>query len=94
MLDVMTKKGYKLVTLGECMGEPEANWYRTPTNRPASSSAFTPPVASSTSSGAASAASSAAVATPTAVSPDGSCGAKAGYTCLGKLEKTEMFLLC
>lgn len=87
MLDVMTKKGYKLVTLGECMGEPEANWYRTPTSRPASSSVFTPPVASSTSSGAASVSSSAATATPTAVSPDGSCGAASGYTCLGRTRK-------
>lgn len=84
MLDVMTKKGYKLVTLGECMGEPEANWYRTPTDRPASSSVVTPAGASSTTSRTASATSSGAVATPTTVSPDSSCGGATGYTCLGK----------
>lgn len=88
MLDLMTQKGYRLVTLGECLGEPEANWYRTPTDRPASSSVFTPP-GSSTASGAASATSSGAVVTPTAVSPDSSCGSKVGYTCLGKIGKHE-----
>ncbi|RAR11499.1 carbohydrate esterase family 4 protein [Stemphylium lycopersici] len=83
MLEVMTKKGYKLVTLGECMGEPEANWYRTPTDRPASSSAFTPLSGTATSAGASSATSSGAVATPTGVSPDSTCGTAAGFTCLG-----------
>ena len=28
MIQTMQAKGYKLVTLGECLGEPEANWYR------------------------------------------------------------------
>ncbi|KAF1830235.1 chitin binding protein [Decorospora gaudefroyi] len=29
MLQYLKSKGYKGVTMGECMGEPEANWYRT-----------------------------------------------------------------
>jgi len=29
MLEYLKSKGYLGVTMGECMGEPEANWYRT-----------------------------------------------------------------
>ncbi|KAH7399207.1 hypothetical protein DE146DRAFT_526203 [Phaeosphaeria sp. MPI-PUGE-AT-0046c] len=29
MLEYLKSKGYRGVTMGECMGEPEANWYRT-----------------------------------------------------------------
>jgi hypothetical protein len=46
MLQYLKSKGYRGVTMGECMGEPEANWYRTsggggggsttPTNPPTS----------------------------------------------------------
>lgn len=30
MLDTLTAKGYTAVTVGKCLGDPEANWYRTP----------------------------------------------------------------
>jgi len=29
MLETVTKAGYKLVTMGECLGDPKGNWYRT-----------------------------------------------------------------
>ncbi|OAL47099.1 glycoside hydrolase/deacetylase [Pyrenochaeta sp. DS3sAY3a] len=29
MLEYLRSKGYRGVTMGECMGEPESNWYRT-----------------------------------------------------------------
>lgn len=29
MIDQARARGYRLVTLGECMGDPQANWYRT-----------------------------------------------------------------
>lgn len=29
MLDMLQSKGYKAVTMGECMGDAPANWYRT-----------------------------------------------------------------
>lgn len=29
MLETVTKLGYKAVTVGECLGDPQANWYRT-----------------------------------------------------------------
>jgi len=30
MLETLTAKGYRAVTVGECMGDPKANWYRYP----------------------------------------------------------------
>lgn len=30
MLDTLKAKGYTAVTVGKCLGDPEANWYRTP----------------------------------------------------------------
>lgn len=83
MLDLMVKKGFKGVTMGECLGDPEANWYRTPSSRPASTSSFKPASCASTSIAASSATSKAPVATPTAVSPDATCGGTTGYTCTG-----------
>jgi hypothetical protein len=29
MLSTLTQLGYKAVTVGECLGDPKANWYRT-----------------------------------------------------------------
>ena len=29
MLETLTAKGYTAVTVGECLGDPKANWYRT-----------------------------------------------------------------
>ncbi|TLD08568.1 uncharacterized protein PgNI_07357 [Pyricularia grisea] len=31
MIDTAKAKGYKFVTIGECMGDPKENWYRDPT---------------------------------------------------------------
>lgn len=31
MLQGLQAKGYKAVTVGECLGDPKANWYRTDT---------------------------------------------------------------
>ncbi|KAH7064378.1 hypothetical protein BKA63DRAFT_427426 [Paraphoma chrysanthemicola] len=87
MLDLMVKKGYKGVTMGECLGDAEANWYRSGANRVATSSSFKPPACASTrassSSATGSRTSTSAVSTPTTVSPDSSCGAASGYTCSG-----------
>jgi hypothetical protein len=30
MIDNARKHGYQLVTVGECLGDPEENWYRDP----------------------------------------------------------------
>jgi hypothetical protein len=28
MLQMVQSKGYRAVTVGECLGDPDANWYR------------------------------------------------------------------
>ncbi|KAH8726383.1 hypothetical protein GQ44DRAFT_825734 [Phaeosphaeriaceae sp. PMI808] len=90
MLDLMVTKGYTGVTMGECLGDPAANWYRSPAGRVATSSAFTAPACASTrasssasSSVSASPTSSVPFSTPTTVTPDGSCGGTSGFTCIG-----------
>jgi peptidoglycan/xylan/chitin deacetylase (PgdA/CDA1 family) len=67
MLSYLKSKGYRGVTMGECMGEPEANWYRTSGEGGGST---TPPPTSGGGSGS------------TPVSTDGSCGSGKG-TCAG-----------
>ncbi|KAJ4372865.1 hypothetical protein N0V83_003156 [Neocucurbitaria cava] len=71
MLDYLYSQGLTAVTLGECLNDPEANWYRDST--PA------PPSTSSTRT------STAPTATPTGpTSADGSCGASgSGQSCVG-----------
>ena len=63
MLDLLQQKGYRIVTVGECLGQPESSWYRDssgslgtyPLDPTASATTSAPPVA-----------------TPTAISTDGS----------------------
>jgi hypothetical protein len=62
MLQYLKSKGYRGVTMGECMGEPEANWYRT-----SSGGGSTTPPPSGGGGG-----------TTTPVSTDGSCGSGKG----------------
>ncbi|KAK9356949.1 hypothetical protein V1523DRAFT_437155 [Lipomyces doorenjongii] len=33
-LQIMQQKGYKLVTVGECLGDPKSNWYRSWPDKP------------------------------------------------------------
>ena len=88
MLETMTKKGYKMVTLGECLGEPKENWYRPATERVATSSAFIAPRSEPTlvASGYGKSGPSVAMVTPTptATTIDGSCGHDNGLACFGK----------
>lgn len=69
MLQYLRDQGYRGVTMGECMGEPEENWYRTSSGQGGS----TP---NPTSSG--------TTPNPTgSVSTDGTCGTQGGATCAG-----------
>jgi peptidoglycan/xylan/chitin deacetylase (PgdA/CDA1 family) len=43
MLDTLIARGYKAVTVGECMGDPSANWYRDAGGVPASPSSSPTP---------------------------------------------------
>ncbi|KAF2471961.1 glycoside hydrolase/deacetylase [Lindgomyces ingoldianus] len=78
MLATLTAKGYRAVTMGECLGDPEANWYRD-----SAGSVFTSSAISSTPTASATATSSKAIVSPTAVSRNGSCGGVTGFTCVG-----------
>jgi hypothetical protein len=75
MLQMIQDKGYRGVTVGECLGDPESNWYRASSGKTVTSSSGSPS-ASKTSS-------AAPTATPTAVSTDGTCGGSTGFTCIG-----------
>ncbi|KAF3005661.1 hypothetical protein E8E13_004122 [Curvularia kusanoi] len=69
MIETLQARGFKGVTMGECMNDPAANWYRDSTAAPpASTTATTAPTA-----------------TPTGVvSTDGSCGTQGkNQICLG-----------
>lgn len=72
MLEQVLAQGYKPVTVGECLGDPEANWYRNSTG-----SVFTSSTAIATST------STSAAVSPTAVSTDATCGGSTGSTCAG-----------
>jgi peptidoglycan/xylan/chitin deacetylase (PgdA/CDA1 family) len=85
MLQTLIAEGFKPVTLGECLGDPVANWYRVDTSGGVFTStssgqivasSTTVPVASSTTT-------TATVATATIVSTTSECGGTTGLTCKG-----------
>ncbi|KAK4227694.1 hypothetical protein QBC38DRAFT_363624 [Podospora fimiseda] len=69
ILTSLYSNGYQAVTVGECLGDPKANWYRNGPSQPVSSGVPTRTTL-------------AAVPTKTGISSDGSCGN--GITCLGQ----------
>ncbi|KAJ8117835.1 hypothetical protein OPT61_g1055 [Boeremia exigua] len=72
MLSTLTNLGYKAVTVGECLGDPQANWYRS-----ADGAGSTQPTTGTKTS-------TAAASTGTSkVSTDGSCAGTGKQTCLG-----------
>lgn len=84
MIDTAQDRGYRLVTVGECLGDPRENWYRpasrgrdvTSTSESATPTRTTPPTVSMPTS----------TASPTGgltISPNQRCGGNTGYTCQG-----------
>ncbi|KAK7193611.1 hypothetical protein DPSP01_000163 [Paraphaeosphaeria sporulosa] len=73
MLKIIQDKGYRGVTVGECLGDPAANWYRSSSGKIVTSSSSVPTATSS----------AATTATPTKVSTDATCGGNTGSTCQG-----------
>ncbi|KAF1974872.1 glycoside hydrolase/deacetylase [Bimuria novae-zelandiae CBS 107.79] len=68
VLSTLTTLGYKAVTVGECLNDPKANWYRSSTgNIPSGTATSAAPTASSTNK----------------VSTDGTCAGTPGFTCQG-----------
>ncbi|KAF9879486.1 polysaccharide deacetylase [Colletotrichum karsti] len=69
-LRIIKEKGLNAVTVGECLGDPEANWYKT--KRTSTPTATASKIVVSITS----------TATPTGViGPDGACGGSEGYVC-------------
>ncbi|KAK1847684.1 polysaccharide deacetylase [Colletotrichum chrysophilum] len=86
MIDTAKERGYRLVTVGECLNDPRENWYRTAggalsTGSTASTTASRA-TASSTLIVSSRASTSSAPAATGNVSPDQTCGGTTGYTCL------------
>ncbi|KAK7535987.1 chitin binding protein [Phyllosticta citribraziliensis] len=84
MLIQLTNQGYRAVSVGECLGDPKANWYRsssgsvfTSATGPVTAAPTTTlPVNSKTTT-------TSPVVTPTGISQDATCGGTTGNTCLG-----------
>ncbi|KJZ76505.1 hypothetical protein HIM_04234 [Hirsutella minnesotensis 3608] len=84
MIEESRNRGYRLVTVGECLGDPRQNWYRTSQLRRRSSEA--PQSSSPQAQAKPLPAASPVYAKPTrelTSSPNQRCGARFGYTCHG-----------
>ncbi|KAF4967902.1 hypothetical protein FZEAL_10461, partial [Fusarium zealandicum] len=79
MIETAQDRGYRLVTVGECLGDPKANWYRTaPKGRDCTTT--------TTKSSSTKVAEPTSTAKPTGgleISPNQKCGGDTGYTCEG-----------
>ncbi|KAJ4159426.1 uncharacterized protein LMH87_008328 [Akanthomyces muscarius] len=77
MIELSRQRGYRLTTVGECLGDPRENWYRDTPNGPSvptsTRQSLTPsPTTSYT-----------GPTTTDRISPDQRCGGSTGYTCQG-----------
>lgn len=79
MLSTLTQLGYTPVTVGDCLGDPAANWYRDAngTNTP------TPSSSSSTTSSATKSSTAPSSTGTLKVSTDATCAGTSGFTCQG-----------
>lgn len=84
MIKTAQDRGYKLTTVGECLGDPAANWYRSAggsgsvTTVPSSTSTKASTITTKTTS-----TTSKATSTGITISPNQQCGGSTGYTCKG-----------
>ncbi|KAK7427159.1 hypothetical protein QQZ08_006272 [Neonectria magnoliae] len=85
MITTAQDRGYKLVTVGECLGDPVANWYRQTSTGPCTASSCTASATKTTATQTStrSASSSTATSTGIVISPNQQCGGTTGYTCIG-----------
>ncbi|OAA53717.1 chitin deacetylase [Cordyceps fumosorosea ARSEF 2679] len=80
MIETARARGYKLVTVGECLGDPQGNWYRNAGKDPRA------PTPTTSSQPGTTRTSSSRMTAPTMtdrVSPDQTCGGSSGNTCQG-----------
>ncbi|KAK7417241.1 hypothetical protein QQX98_004675 [Neonectria punicea] len=78
MITTAQDRGYKLVTVGACLGDPEENWYRS-----AGGAAATTTTKAGTSSTSTVSSSSSTSTRGVTISPNQECGGSTGYTCKG-----------
>ncbi|KAF2687064.1 carbohydrate esterase family 4 protein [Lentithecium fluviatile CBS 122367] len=76
MLSTLTGLGYKAVTVGECLGDPATNWYRSSTG------STTTTATTNTATGTKTSTAPTSTATKK-VTTDATCGGTNGFTCLG-----------
>ncbi|KAE9974899.1 hypothetical protein EG328_003566 [Venturia inaequalis] len=84
MLQNLQQQGFKPVTVGECLGDPQINWYRSSAGSLSPPSAPSTPVSVPTNTAATPPVSPPLFPTNSSeiVSTDATCGGAAGYTCL------------
>lgn len=84
MLQNLQQQGFKPVTVGECLGDPQINWYRSSAGSLSPPSAPSTPVSVPTNPAATPPVSPPLFPTNSSgiVSTDATCGGAAGYTCL------------
>lgn len=78
MIELSQQRGYRLMTVGECLGDPGENWYRDAPGGPTSTK--------TTARGTTVTTTTTSYTGPTStlgISPDQSCGGSTGYTCQG-----------
>lgn len=81
MITTAQDLGFKLVTVGACLGDPETNWYRSAGG--ASTTTTTTTTKAGTSSTSTAISSTATSSSGVTISPDQTCGGSTGYTCKG-----------
>lgn len=80
MIELSRQRGYRLTTVGKCLGDPRDNWYRSTPNGPSV------PTTTSSVPGTTLTTSTTSYTRPTTtlrISPDQTCGGSTGYTCEG-----------
>ncbi|KAH7170092.1 hypothetical protein EDB81DRAFT_837100 [Dactylonectria macrodidyma] len=82
MIRAAQDRGYKLVTVGECLGDPIQNWYREDSTGDTPSPATTTTTRSNVSSTSLKFSSSATATSGVVISPNQRCGGDTGYTCI------------
>ncbi|KAF8854599.1 glycoside hydrolase/deacetylase [Acephala macrosclerotiorum] len=89
MLDTLTARGYKPVTVGECLGDPRANWYRDAGGIP-SSATTTIPQTTSTSATSGKIAVTTTQATSTNTSKNASSATASNHPALSAVDATSL----
>lgn len=77
MIELSRQRGYRLTTVGECLGDPRGNWYRDTPDGPSVPTSTRQSLTPSTTT------SYTGPTTTDRISPDQRCGGSTGYTCQG-----------